>query len=114
VFRCGDPFTVSLLGKTYTVISSSETIKFVLTTAHASFPTAYPVQFSRLIGQKKIAGERHPHFRKIILSAASGDGLQKQVPFISSLAEKTVHSWGNQGVVNLVEELEKVSNTMFS
>jgi len=114
VFRYGDPFTISLMGKTYTVINSPETIKFVLSTAHASFPDAHPVQYSRLFSTERFSAKAQSQIRKIILSAASGDGLQKLVPFISSLAEKTVKSWEHQAVVNSVEESRKVSSTTLS
>jgi len=104
---------MSFLGRTQTIISWPEAIKFVLSTAHESFPRGYPMQFIQLLNHAEFVDERHPHFRKIILSAASGDGLQKLVPFISSLAEKTVKSWKNQAVVNSAKELKKVIGTMF-
>lgn len=96
------------MGRKHTVVSSPEAIKFVLSTAHTSFPGGYSKQFVRLLSEGKFADSRHPVFRKIILSAVSGDGLQSLVPFISSLAKKTVKSWENQEVVNMVEELKKV------
>jgi len=101
VFRHGDPFTISLMGRMQTVINSPETIKFVFSTAYASFPGGYSAQLYRLLSEGKFGDERHLHFRKIIFSAASRDGLQKLVPFISSLAEKTVKVLGESSCSEL-------------
>lgn len=109
VYRCGDPYNISYMGRKITVVNSPETIKFVLSTAHASFPPAYSKQFTRLLGEGRFAiPSKYPYYRKAVLGAVTGDGLLNLLPFISSLAEKTVQSWETQQFVNTVEETQKV------
>jgi (+)-abscisic acid 8'-hydroxylase len=109
VGRYGDPFGFSFMGKKITVVNSPEAIKFVLSTAHTSFPSGYTKQFFQLLGEGKfVMPSHHPYYRKVVLAAVSGDGLLNLLPFINSLAEKTVKSWESQTVVNTVEEMQKV------
>lgn len=109
VYRDGDPFYVSLLGQKITVVNSPEAIKFVLSTAHSSFPGGYTKSFKQLLGEGRFAKPGiHPYNRKAVLTALTGDGLLNLLPFINSLAEKTVKSWEKQPVVNTVEEVSKV------
>ncbi|KAG0615749.1 hypothetical protein M758_5G063700 [Ceratodon purpureus] len=106
--RDGDPFYVSLLGQKITVVNSPEAIKFVLSTAHSSFPGGYTKSFKQLLGEGRFAKPGiHPYNRKAVLTALTGDGLLNLLPFINSLAEKTVKSWEKQPVVNTVEEVSK-------
>jgi len=102
------------MGKKITVLSSPEAVKFVLLTAHASFQPGYQKQFSQLLGEGKFGDSRHAYFKRAVLSINSGEGLQNLVPFVSSLAEKTIKSWENQEAVNTVEELGKVVWAMIS
>ena len=107
--RCGDPFYLSLLGKRITVVNSPEAIKFVLSTAHDSFPAGYTKQFVQLLTNGKFSYPvYHAHNRRALLSAVTGDGLQSLLPFINTLAANTVNKWEGMEVVNTVEEVAKV------
>ena len=111
VYRYGDPFNISVMGDKITVVTSPEAIKFVLSTAHTSFPAGYTKRFVQLLGQGKfLKPTHHPYYRKVVLAAVTGDGLLNLLPVINSLAEKTVKSWETLPVVNTVEEVQKVAS----
>lgn len=97
------------MGEKHTVVNSPEAIKFVLATGGSAFRPAYAKQFKELGGEGKLMElPEHLRFRKSLLAAVAGDGLTHLLPFISSLAEKTVTSWENRALVITHEEMRKV------
>ena len=101
-------FSTTIMGRTTVCVSNPETIKFVLSTAHSSFPEGFGMQHVRLTSQGVFRGPGHPHFRRIILQDTTGESLQKILPFISSTAKKVVDEWENKESVHVSSEMNKV------
>ena len=109
-FRYGDMFSTTIMGRTIVCVSNPEAIKFVLSTAHSSFPEGFGTQHFRLTSQGVFRGPGHPHFRRIILQDTTGESLQRTLPFISSTAKKVVDEWENKESVHVCSEMNKVVN----
>lgn len=84
-------------------------LKFVLSSADSAFSPAYSKQFKELGGEGKLMEfPDHLRLRRAILAPVAGDGLLHLLPFISSVAEKTVMSWANRAVVITHKEMRDV------
>lgn len=108
--RFGDPFRLSLFGRTVVVMNTFESIKIVLSTASETFAPQYPENTNVLMGLKSgkiLKREYHQPFRKLVL--AVGNPCGDKLSFINSRARETLDSWQRLGTVNTCDEITKVT-----
>lgn len=111
-FRYGEIFKTRILGYPCVMLASPEAARFVLVTQAHLFKPTYPKSKERLIGPSFMVfhqGDYHLRLRKLVQGSFSPDALRNLVSGIDYVAASSFDSWDGGRVINVFQEMKKVS-----